>query len=86
MLHFCIRGPIILLAVTSSSGLHVLGMCLPELIVIYKITKRYVSITKYIYYHIGVKMDYMFQPSSGHHQVQYKEMWGSTEVCTRMGT
>ena len=48
-------------------------------------TKRYVSTTKYIYYHIGVKMDNMFRPSSGHHQVQYKEMWSSTELSTRMG-
>ena len=52
----------------------------------YKNIKRYVSTTNYIYYHIGVKMDNMFQPSSGHHQVQYKEMWGSTELRTRMGS
>jgi len=31
-------------------------------------------------------MDKMFRPSSGHHQVRYKEMWGSTELRTRMGT
>ena len=29
-------------------------------------------------------MDDMFQPSSGHRQVQYKEMWGSTELRTRI--
>ena len=28
----------------------------------------------------------MFQPSSGHDQVQHKEMWGSTELRTRMGS
>ena len=27
-------------------------------------------------------MDNMFRPSSGHHQVQYKEMWSSTELHT----
>ena len=40
----------------------------------------------FIYYHIGVKMDNMFRPSSGHHQVQYKEMWGSTESRTQVGS
>ena len=30
-------------------------------------------------------MDNMFRPSSGHRQVQYKEMWVSTELRTRMG-
>jgi hypothetical protein len=48
--------------------------------------KKYVSTTKYIYYHIGVKMDNIFRPSSGHHQVQYKEMWSSTGLRTRMGS
>ena len=31
-------------------------------------------------------MDNMFRQSSGHHQVQYKEMWSSTELRTRMGS
>jgi len=48
--------------------------------------KRYVSTTKYIYYHTGVKMDNMFRLSGSHHQVQYKEMWNSTELRTRMGS
>ena len=51
----------------------------------YKIQKGTSAQRSIFYYHIGVKMDNMFRPSSGHHQVQYKEMWGSTELRTLMG-